>query len=97
MDRCAHQCRLDGGLALERAGQRVPFEALEPRPEPDVHRRRVLGLDPADPFERPWDRQRGPLEQELAREQGAIQLTLGEDAVHRRSRLDHDGRTMSVR
>ena len=61
------------------AGAREP---VEPRPQPDVHRRRVLRLDPADALERARDRHPAPLEQQLPREQGPVQLTLGEDSLH---------------
>jgi hypothetical protein len=47
VDRRAHQRRLHDRPALERAGQDGALEALHPRPEPDVHRGRVLRLDPA--------------------------------------------------
>ena len=63
----------------------VALEALEPRPEPDVHRGRVLRLDPADPVEGLRDWRPRALEQQLAREQGTVQLALGEgpDVCHR--------------
>jgi hypothetical protein len=78
MDRRPHQRPLDDGLPAQRAGELVPLEALEPRPEPDVRRGRVLRLDPADPFQRAGQRRLRPLEQELPREQRPVQLPFGE-------------------
>ena len=52
VDRRAHQRALHDLPALERAGEGGALEALEPRPQADVHRRRVLGLDAADALQR---------------------------------------------
>src|SRR5439155_23660648 len=53
MDGDAHQGRLDDAPALERAGQVLAREAVETRPQADVARRRVLGLQPAHLLEGP--------------------------------------------
>jgi len=52
VDRVPHQRGLHDGAPLERGGQRVALEALQPRPQADVHRRRVLRLDAGDLLER---------------------------------------------
>jgi hypothetical protein len=75
VDRHAHQRRLDHAAVLQRAGQGRALEAGEPRPQPDVHRRRVLGLDAADRFQRARQRHPRSLEQELAGEQRAVELS----------------------
>ena len=80
VDRRAHQRPLHDAAALQRARQRVALEALQPRPQPDVHRRRVLRLQAAHALERPRDRERRALEQHLAGEQRAVELALGQDA-----------------
>jgi hypothetical protein len=72
-------------LLLQRAGQRVAVELGHPRPQPDVHRRRVLRLQPADGVQRRRDRAARRLEQPLAREHRAVELALGEDALGHRS------------
>jgi hypothetical protein len=72
MDREAHQRALDDGAPLERAIERVALEPVEPRPQSDVHRRRVLRLDAADPLERLRQAVSLALEEELAREQCAV-------------------------
>jgi hypothetical protein len=66
MNEIANVCELVG----------ADVEALDARPEPDVHRRRILGLDAADPLERLRDRHSTALEQKLACEQRAVQLPL---------------------
>src|SRR5215211_2733246 len=57
---------------------RAALEAGEPRPQSDVHRRRVLRLDAGDPLERRRQRQLAALEQQLAREQRAVELAPGQ-------------------
>ena len=81
VDRAAHERRLNDRAPLERAVERVALEAVEARPEADVRVRRVLVLDAADPLERAWDREARSLEQQLPREQRAVQLALREDAL----------------
>ncbi len=80
MDGRAHDRRLHDPAALEGSSEIVAFEAVHPRPQADVHRRRVLRLEPAHALEDPGDRRAGPLEQELAREQSAVELAPGQDS-----------------
>ena len=85
VDRHPHQRRLDHRPVLEGVGQRVATEGRETRPQPDIARRGVLGLEAADLLDRLRDGQRCPLEQQLAREQGAVQRRHAEDRFgHRR-------------
>ncbi len=81
VDRRAHERRLHDRAPFERARQVITPEAVEARPEPDVRVRGVLVLDPADALERARDRERRAFEQELAREQRAVQLALREDSL----------------
>jgi len=74
VDRRAHQRRLDDRPALERAGQRVTLQALHARPEPEVHRRRVLRLKAGNSLERSRNGQPRPIEQQLPGQQRAVQL-----------------------
>src|SRR4029079_3322381 len=60
------------------------------RPEPDVHRRRVLGLQRAHPLEHLRDRRPHPLEQDLASQERAIELLLCQYPASR-----HFGRAVS--
>ena len=84
VDRAAHERRLNDGSTLEGPGEIVPSEAVEARPQPDVGVRRVLVLDTADSLERARDRQAGALEQELSREQRAVQLAPREGSLDAR-------------
>ena len=81
VNRRSHQRRLHHGPAPEPAGEGLALESGKARPQSDVHGRRVLGLDPADPLERLGRRELRPLEQQLAGENRAVQLALGEDAL----------------
>jgi hypothetical protein len=84
VDGHAHQRSLHHRAALERAievGEGEPYEA---RPQTDVGRRRVLGLDATDAFERTKDRQRRALEQKLPRQERAVQLPRRELLMGRR-------------
>jgi hypothetical protein len=80
VDRHPHERRLDDRPSLERARKGVALEAVEPRPQPDVHRRRVLRLQPTDALQGTGQRHAQPLEQQLARQQGAVELAPGERA-----------------
>ena len=63
----------------------VAAEPGQPRPQPDVARRRVLRLEAADLLDRLGDGQRRALEQQLAGEERAVEVALGEDPLgHRR-------------
>jgi hypothetical protein len=75
VDRRAHQGCLHDAPALQRPRQRVALQALDARPQPDVHRRRVLRLQATHSFQRARQRGPRPLEEKLAREQGAVQIS----------------------
>ena len=79
VDRRAQQRALDDRAPLERPGERIPLEAGDAGPEPDVARRRVLVLQEAHPFQGPGDRDRGAFQQHLPCEQGAVELAFGQD------------------
>jgi hypothetical protein len=81
VNRVPHERRLNEAPPLEGAGQRVAIEALEPRPQSDVRRGRILRLQASDLLDRPRQPLRAPLEQELAGQEHPVQLTTGEDAV----------------
>jgi hypothetical protein len=86
VDRRSKQGALDDRAPLEGPGERVALEPLEPCVEADVHRWRVLRLDPADPLERFGHRHPPGLEQQLACQQRAVQLALTENSLRRRHR-----------
>ena len=81
VDRRSHERAPDDAPPLERAGERVALQALDTRPEPDIHRRRVLRLEPAHALEHAWQGRAHSLEQQLPREQRPVQLPLGERAL----------------
>jgi hypothetical protein len=83
MDRRPQQGPLDDGATLQRPGEPFALEALQPRPQTDVHRGRVLRLDAADALERLRQRRAPAREQQLAVEQGAVELALGQRALGR--------------
>jgi beta-lactam-binding protein with PASTA domain len=74
VDRHPHQRPLYDRAPLERAREVVALESGQARPEPDVRRGRVLRLDSAHALEGPWERELGALEQQLPREERAVQL-----------------------
>jgi hypothetical protein len=77
----AHQRGLDHRAALERPSEAVPLEVVESRPEPDVHRRRVLRLDPAETLQCPRQRLAAARQEELTLEERPVQLALREDSL----------------
>jgi hypothetical protein len=79
VDGRAHQRPLHDRPPLERPREGVALEPLDPTPQADVHRGRVLRLQAAHALERGGQAQRRPFEQQLAREQGAVELALGQD------------------
>jgi hypothetical protein len=81
VDRGSHERALDHRALVQRLGERVTAEVRDPGPQPDVHRRRVLGLQRAHRVERVRDRERPPFEQPLARQQRAVELPLRQDHV----------------
>src|SRR5712692_7584320 len=85
MDRAAHQSALDRISIHERVRKCGASEISQSRPQTDVAGRRVLRLQAADGLERARQRKWGSLEQQLAREQGPIELARGEDALFQRT------------
>ena len=81
MNRAAQQRPLNHPALLERGRQRRAAEVAHARPEADISRWRVLRLQSADALDRLDQWQRRALEQELAREQRAIELACGQDAL----------------
>jgi hypothetical protein len=84
VDRGPHQRRLNDLASLQRSRQRRALEALDARPEADVHRWRVLRLDAGELLERRGQRQVDSIEQPLAGEQRAVEL-LSAERSHRTS------------
>jgi hypothetical protein len=80
VDRDPHQRALDDLALLQGLRQRDGGEVPQPRPQPEVHRRRVLGLDTAQPLERVRRRSVRALQQQLPREQRPIELPPAERA-----------------
>src|SRR4051794_28663536 len=72
-DRAAHQRGLDDAAVLERAGEVGALEPLQARPQPDVHRGRVLRLQAGHLLEQARDGERLPLQQALPREEGSVE------------------------
>ena len=64
---------------------RVAPQILDPRPQPDVHRRRVLRLQATHRVERGRQVQRTPLEQPLTSKDRPVELTLAELHTVKRS------------
>ncbi len=85
VDRAAHERPLDDLAILKRFSDRVPLEVLDARPEPDVHRRRVLRLQAAHRVERLGNRDRPPLEKALASEQGTVESARAQHYTENRS------------
>ena len=95
MQRPAHHRRLDHVAAEHRLLERLPSEAGEPRPEPDVRGGRPLRLHPGEPLDRGDRIEPLPLEQQLPRQRGAVQLPQGQHARrHGRFHLAEPGRGM---
>lgn len=78
MDRHAHEGPLNDRSAFQGAVEVVALETLEPRPEANVHGWRVLCLQPPHLLEGSGKTHPLPLKQELAGEQRAIKLALGQ-------------------
>jgi hypothetical protein len=81
MDRRAQQRPLDRRAPLQGAVELVALEPRDPRPQADVNRRRVLGLQAGHPLERPRYRHLSALEQHLARQQGPVERPRAEDSA----------------
>ncbi len=74
VDRLALQRSLHHLPPFERPRQAAAREALQSRPEADVHGGRVLRLDAADAFEGGGDLRRAAIQQLLAGQQGTVQV-----------------------
>jgi hypothetical protein len=81
VDRRAHERSLHDLAPLERARERISLEAGDARPQPDVHRRRVLRLECPHPLERLRQGELLALEQQLAGEQRPVQRPLAEEIL----------------
>jgi hypothetical protein len=82
MHRAAHE-RDPHELAVgEHAAELVRVEVPQPRPQPHVGRHGGLRLKPGEMLHRRGDRHGRALEQQLAREQRAVERTAGEDRAH---------------
>ncbi len=68
------QGRLHRPPLLQRPGELLAAEVAQPRPEADIGRGGVLGLEPGDLLERGRDGEGRALEEQLAGEQGPVEL-----------------------
>ena len=88
MHGAAHHRRPHDRPPLQRTLQLVVREAVDASPEPVERREDVLRLQPTDRLERAHDRHAPALEQQLPREQRAVQLAQRQrphDAAAKRS------------
>jgi glutamyl-tRNA synthetase len=74
MDGSAHKDRADDVLSRKQPLERLAAESVEPRPQAHVRCGRPLRLEPGHALESRDDSDTPPLEQQLAREGGPIQL-----------------------
>jgi len=77
VDSSPHQRALNDRRLLERTRQVVAFEAFEPGPQPDVHRRCVLRLQTGHALEHSGQGRFASLQQLLAPEDRPVQGTRG--------------------
>ena len=73
VDRVAHQVSAKHGPFGNKLLQLLMTEAGQPRPQPDVRGQRGLGLQAGQVADRVQGGQRGPVEQQLAVQRGAVQ------------------------
>ena len=73
VQRLAHERRPDDGALVQRGGQVLALEAFEPRGERDVGRARALSLERAEPVDGFRNVETDALEEQLARQRGAIE------------------------
>ncbi len=81
MDGGAHQPDAHGAAPVDQLGQLRGPEALEAGPEPDVGIRRHLRLHAHQPFDGRFGGEPPPLQQELPRQQRAIEGARAEDVA----------------
>jgi hypothetical protein len=86
VERRAHERALDDAPLGDRSIEVGRPEAGEPRPEPDVGRCRLLGLEATDPFRGRHDVEVGAFQEQLPGEGRAVQLSLAEVRVRGASR-----------
>jgi hypothetical protein len=83
VDRRPHQGRLHGPPLLQRLGQRLATEVSQAAPESNVRRRRILALQAGNALERLGQRHPPALEQQLPRQQRAVERPRRERSVSR--------------
>ena len=83
VERRPHERGLDHAPLLECAVQRGRVERGQARPQREVRRRGLLGLQAADPLDRGDRSDSGSFEKELPGERGAIEPVPGKDLVLR--------------
>ncbi len=81
VDRVAHQVSAEHGPFGNQVLQLLMTEAGQPRPQPDVRRQRGLRLQAGQAADRGEGGHRGPVEQELAVQRGAVQRPQAQPAV----------------
>ena len=81
VDRVAHQVSAKHGPFGNKLLQLLMTEAGQPRPQPDVRGQRGLGLQAGQVPDRLQGGQRGPVEQQLAVQRGAVQRPQAQPAV----------------
>ncbi len=81
MDGGSHQGGLHSAPLLQRRRQRLAGEVVQARPEGNVCRGCVLGLQTADPLQGVSEWQLRALQQQLAGEEGPVQLSGRQYAV----------------
>ena len=84
VQRRAHQGRAQHGVRLEHAHELGRVEALQPRPQPVERRGRHLALHTGEVLDGRDHAERRAPQQQLALEQGAVELAGGELLRHRR-------------
>jgi hypothetical protein len=97
VDRRPHQCPLDHPAPFECHGQLTSFESLQPRPQADVPRGGVLGLETADLFQGPRQGIPRPLQEQLTGQQSPIQGPDRQDAARHAERLALASRRLRLR
>ena len=85
MDGRAHEPHPHCTALGDQGGQLLQAEVGEPAPKTDVGGLRLLGLHPDDMLDRLEGRFGAPLDQALAREQGAVQGSSAQRGVRHQS------------
>ena len=90
VERDAKERRLDDLVLFDSARQLLLAEAGQARPQSDVGGLRPLGLNRAERLDGLLDAQLAPLEQQLAREECAVELPQRKDVFRHSSRPKND-------